>query len=201
MKKEGRGMAKATMQKVASKVVRGHEKRMHKMKSGGTVSSASKRADGIVKKRQDSWEGGVIMVAPLIGAGLRMGAKKLAQKFGKKDEKKTSINLIEEAQKKEAEGKRRAQIESVKEGVKTAAKTTAKATGAAGGAGVMYLTAEDRATSGQGGPALDALRKIGKKGEEEKEPVKKKAGGMIKSSASKRADGIAKKGKTRGKMV
>ena len=84
------------------------------------------------------------MVAPLIGAGLRMGAKKLAQKFGKKDEKKTSINLIEEAQKKEAEGKRRAQIESVKEGVKTAAKTTAKATGAAGGAGVMYLTAEDR---------------------------------------------------------
>jgi hypothetical protein len=50
MKKEGRGMAKATMQKVASKVVRGHEKRMHKMKSGGTVSSASKRADGIVKK-------------------------------------------------------------------------------------------------------------------------------------------------------
>jgi hypothetical protein len=50
MKKEGRGMAKATMQKVASKVVRGHEKRMHKMKSGGTVSSASKRADGIVIK-------------------------------------------------------------------------------------------------------------------------------------------------------
>jgi hypothetical protein len=26
-------------------------------------------------------------------------------------------------------------------------------------------------------------------------------GGLIKSSASKRADGIAKKGKTRGKMV
>jgi hypothetical protein len=51
MKKEGRGMAKATMQKVASKVVRGHEKRMHKMKSGGTVSSASKRADGIVVKK------------------------------------------------------------------------------------------------------------------------------------------------------
>ena len=125
------------------------------------------------------------MVAPLIGAGLRMGAKKLAQKFGKKDEKKTSINLIEEAQKKEAEGKRRAQIESVKEGVKTAAKTTAKATGAAGGAGVMYLTAEDRATSGQGGPALDALRKIGKTGEEEKEPVKKKAGGKVHDDVKK----------------
>jgi hypothetical protein len=44
MKKEGRGMAKATMQKVASKVVRGHEKRMHKMNLGGSVSA---RADGI----------------------------------------------------------------------------------------------------------------------------------------------------------
>ena len=44
MKKEGRGMAKANMQKVASKAVKGHEKRMHGMRSGGT---ASKRADGI----------------------------------------------------------------------------------------------------------------------------------------------------------
>ena len=32
-------------------------------------------------------------------------------------------------------------------------------------------------------------------------PIKKKAGGMVKSSASKRADGIAIKGKTRGRMV
>jgi hypothetical protein len=31
--------------------------------------------------------------------------------------------------------------------------------------------------------------------------VTKKKGGMVKSSASKRADGIAKKGKTRGRMV
>ena len=44
MKKEGRGMAKATMQKVASKAVKAHEGRMHKAKSGGSVS---KRADGI----------------------------------------------------------------------------------------------------------------------------------------------------------
>ena len=43
IKKEGRGMAKADMQKVASKAVKGHEKRMHSMRSGGT---ASKRADG-----------------------------------------------------------------------------------------------------------------------------------------------------------
>ena len=33
------------------------------------------------------------------------------------------------------------------------------------------------------------------------EPVKKAKGGMIKSSASKRADGCATKGKTRGRMV
>jgi hypothetical protein len=31
--------------------------------------------------------------------------------------------------------------------------------------------------------------------------TKMKKGGMVKSSASKRADGIAKKGKTRGRMV
>jgi hypothetical protein len=43
MKKEGRGMAKATMQKVASKVVRGHEKRMHKMNSGGSIDGIALR--------------------------------------------------------------------------------------------------------------------------------------------------------------
>jgi hypothetical protein len=32
-------------------------------------------------------------------------------------------------------------------------------------------------------------------------PEKKRAGGAVKSSASKRADGIATKGKTRGRMV
>lgn len=40
------------------------------------------------------------------------------------------------------------------------------------------------------------------KDEKEVKPVEKKAkGGMIKSSASKRADGCAIKGKTRGRMV
>jgi hypothetical protein len=34
-----------------------------------------------------------------------------------------------------------------------------------------------------------------------KRPLKMKKGGSVKSSASKRADGIAKKGKTRGKIV
>ena len=36
---------------------------------------------------------------------------------------------------------------------------------------------------------------------EMQDPQKMKAGGSVKSSASKRADGIAKKGKTRGRMV
>jgi hypothetical protein len=31
--------------------------------------------------------------------------------------------------------------------------------------------------------------------------IKMKKGGMVKSSASKRADGVAKKGKTKGRMV
>jgi hypothetical protein len=34
-----------------------------------------------------------------------------------------------------------------------------------------------------------------------KRPLKMKHGGMVKSSASKRADGVAVKGKTRGRMV
>jgi len=45
MKKEGRGMAKANMQKIASKAVKGHEKRMHGMKSGG-LAAGHKSADG-----------------------------------------------------------------------------------------------------------------------------------------------------------
>jgi hypothetical protein len=46
MKKEGRGMAKADMQKIASGAVKKHEKAMHGMKSGGYVKSA----DGCAKK-------------------------------------------------------------------------------------------------------------------------------------------------------
>jgi hypothetical protein len=50
MKKGGRGMAKATMQKVASKVVRGHEKRMHKMNSGGSIDGIALRGHTVGKK-------------------------------------------------------------------------------------------------------------------------------------------------------
>jgi hypothetical protein len=57
----------------------------------------------------------------------------------------------------------------------------------------------------QTGPVSEAIRKMQRESrnreEAEKEPVKKKAGGMVKSSASKRADGIAIRGKTKGRMV
>jgi hypothetical protein len=48
---------------------------------------------------------------------------------------------------------------------------------------------------GGGGMFPDTERAPGKK------QLKMKKGGMVKSSASKRADGIAKKGKTKGRMV
>jgi hypothetical protein len=48
----------------------------------------------------------------------------------------------------------------------------------------------------------EGLDRLGFTGDKKKEePVKKAKGGMVKSSASKRADGIAVKGKTRGRMV
>ena len=47
MKSRGRNMTRATMQKEATKAVRKHEKAMHGMKGGGSVS---KRADGIAQR-------------------------------------------------------------------------------------------------------------------------------------------------------
>ena len=47
MKRRGRNMTKAAMQKEATKAVRKHEKAMHGMKNGGSVS---KRADGIAQR-------------------------------------------------------------------------------------------------------------------------------------------------------
>ena len=129
------------------------------------------------------------MVAPLVGAAARMAAKKAAEK----------------------EAKRRAQIEAAKESVKEGAKTTAKAAGATGAAGATYLVGESMSPTGSGplmraydqyrreqpSEAMQAKRRALEA--EEKEPVKKAKGGMV--SASKRADGIAKKGKTRGRFV
>jgi len=58
MKKEGRGMAKAEMQKVAGSAVKGHEKRMHAAKKGGSVTpskmekvkTAAPSRDGVATK-------------------------------------------------------------------------------------------------------------------------------------------------------
>jgi hypothetical protein len=58
MKKEGRGMAKADMQKVAGKAVKGHEQRMHAAKKGGMigaskmekVKTAAPSRDGVATK-------------------------------------------------------------------------------------------------------------------------------------------------------
>jgi hypothetical protein len=47
----------------------------------------------------------------------------------------------------------------------------------------------------------EAVEKKSKKGKKAGGTVNMKKGGMIKSSASKRADGVAKKGKTKGRMV
>lgn len=54
LKKEGRGMAKAEMQKVAGSAVKGHEKRMHAAKKGGMIG-ASKM--GAVKTAAPSRDG------------------------------------------------------------------------------------------------------------------------------------------------
>ena len=53
MKKEGRGMAKADMQKVAKKAVKGHETRMHgakKMMGGGMTYQKGGAVDGCATK-------------------------------------------------------------------------------------------------------------------------------------------------------
>ena len=49
----------------------------------------------------------------------------------------------------------------------------------------------------------EGLDRLGFTGEKKKEaePAKKAKGGMVKSSASKRADGCATKGKTKGRFV
>jgi hypothetical protein len=52
-----------------------------------------------------------------------------------------------------------------------------------------------RGVGGGGGMFPDTEKVPGKR------PLKMKHGGMVKSSASKRADGIAMKGKTKGRMV
>jgi hypothetical protein len=56
-------------------------------------------------------------------------------------------------------------------------------------------------SSGSGGGGGGGMNPIDLERVPGKRPLKMKKGGSVKSSASKRADGIAVKGKTRGKMV
>ena len=55
----------------------------------------------------------------------------------------------------------------------------------------------------EGGTAVERMKKMreARFGKKSGGTVKMKSGGMVKSSASKRADGCAKKGKTKGRMV
>lgn len=71
-------------------------------------------------------------------------------------------------------------------------KSTARGMGRYGLAAASYLPAA----------AADEAELLDKRLKELNTKVEKKAkGGMVKSSASKRADGIAQRGKTRGRMV
>ena len=96
------------------------------------------------------------MVAPLVGAAARMGAKKLGKKLA---EKEAPIVV-----------------------------------GGAGAIGGSYIS------------AAESAKKREQKAREAKDEVKRetrgmKKGGSVKSSASKRADGIAKTGKTKRRTV
>ena len=60
-----------------------------------------------------------------------------------------------------------------------------------------YLANKDEAKSDQ----ISALQTENDEMKRKQNAPAMKKGGMVKSSASKRADGIAKKGKTKGRMV
>jgi hypothetical protein len=124
------------------------------------------------------------MVMPLIGAAARMGAKKVAEKGGKKMSKVQAEKL---------------KFEEAKD---TLGKTAAGA--ALGSAGALAYDTYENPTKSFGMRPEVAERK--QKEREAKDEMKRetrgmKKGGMVKSSASKRADGIAMKGKTKGRIV
>ena len=117
------------------------------------------------------------MVMPLIGAAARMGAKKLAEKGGKNVPKRVY---------------RDDRDEDLRDAVGVGLHA-----GSAAGAAAMALGQEDRVKA--------AEAKKDQEARETKDEMRREARGMKKggavSSASKRADGCAVKGKTRGKMV
>ena len=112
------------------------------------------------------------MVAPLVGIAARMAAKKAAEKGGKKAAKKGMS----------AEDARLVGVSGLS---------------ALGSTNLLlgqddYIKERDERKAAKEREAKDEIKR---------ETRGMKKGGMVKSSASKRADGIAKKGKTRGRMV
>ena len=76
MKKEGRGMAKADMQKVASKAVKGHEARMHgskKMMGGGMAYKKGGAIDGCATKGKT--KGTMVKMGAAKPLGMKRGGK------------------------------------------------------------------------------------------------------------------------------
>jgi hypothetical protein len=121
------------------------------------------------------------MAIPLLGAAAgaaaRMAAKKLAKKSTTKNAKKTDRELDEEATRKFEKDLEKA---TRKEESKPFKGHSLR--GSEGKTGKGYRDYET------GSPRLS-------------DEMKFKKGGSVKSSASKRADGIAVKGKTRGRIV
>jgi hypothetical protein len=113
------------------------------------------------------------MVMPLIGAAARMGAKKLAEKGVKNVPKRVNRD------------------EDVRDAIHVGLHA-----GSAAGAAAMALGQEDRVKAADAKKEQEARET---KDEMKRETRGMKKGGMV--SASKRADGCAIKGKTRGKMV
>ena len=119
------------------------------------------------------------MVAPLIGAAVRMSAKKLAEKGGKKS--------VEELAKKRYNP--RAAIEAAKKEAKQDARYREIIESYNPTAAIKQYDPYKKAAIGVGTAAVPTP--AGKAGRD------MASGG----SASKRADGCAQRGKTRGKMV
>ena len=112
------------------------------------------------------------MVAPLVGIAARMAAKKAAEKGGKKAAKKGMS----------AEDARLVGVSGLS---------------ALGSTNLLlgqddYIKERDERKAAKEREAKDEIKR---------ETRGMKKGGMVKSSASKRGDGIAMKGKTRGRMV
>jgi hypothetical protein len=128
----------------------------------------------VVQSKVKLAEGWCEMVMPLIGAAARMGAKKVAEKGVKKVPKRDNRD------------------EDVRDAV-----GVALSAGSAAGATSMLLGQEDRIKKAEANKEQEAREA---KAEMKREARGMKNGGAV-SSASKRADGIAMKGKTKGRIV